>query len=455
MTTRPAQVILVPGFFGFGRLGDISYFAGVRAALVGSLARRGIAAELREVLTPPTASIRQRAARVLEALALAAQADGDIHLVGHSTGGLDVRLAIAETAALPTDAVFEDYERVRSVVSVACPHYGTGTATYFTRPLGRVLFRRLARYGAFMLERGRLPLKILLRLGYFVVRLRDPFKKRRSTFDELYERLLNDLNDDRRRELVQFLRQIADEQALLFQLTPAGCDLLNACTLDPPVAYGSIVTCAARPRLGTWLRSLLNLYAQIMYPLYWFLHRASRERDANLRLYHSEEQLATLDAQLGHSASGDDSDGVVASLSQVWGRVLHVAKADHLDVVGQYGASGDEGGGDWLPSASGFDRAAFEALWDSVAAFIAAAPTHSVLRRDDRDHDAEHQQHENHERHDATDRADLALHAAADAAPEREALGETGGATATHRERVVVTHDGLHGQAGARRRDTR
>jgi pimeloyl-ACP methyl ester carboxylesterase len=210
---RTAQVILVPGFFGFGRLGDISYFAGVRAALSSALLRRGIAVELREVLTPPTASIRQRAARVLEALVEAARGEGEIHLVGHSTGGLDVRLAIAETAALPTDAVFEDYERIRSVVSVACPHYGTRTATYFTRPLGRVLFRWLARYGAFMLERGRLPLGILLRLGYFVVRLRDPFKKRRSTFDELYERLLNDLNDDRRRELVQFLRQIADEQA--------------------------------------------------------------------------------------------------------------------------------------------------------------------------------------------------------------------------------------------------
>jgi hypothetical protein len=454
---RAAQVILVPGFFGFGRLGDISYFAGVRAALISSLARRGIAAELREVLTPPTASIRQRAACVLEALAEAARGAGDIHLVGHSTGGLDVRLAIAETAALPTSAVFEDYERIRSAVTVACPHYGTGVATYFTRPLGRVLFRWLARYGAFMLERGRLPLKVLLRLGYFVVRLRDPFKKRRSTFDELYERLLNDLNDDRRRELVQFLRQIADEQALLFQLTPAGCDLLNACTLDPPVAYGSIITCAARPRFGVWLRSLLNLYAQVMYPLYWFLHRTSREKDAALRQHHSAAQLAKLDAELGRSASGADSDGVVPSLSQVWGRVLHVASADHLDVVGQYGAAGDEGGGDWLPSASGFDRPAFEALWDSVAAFIAEAPLSSALtsRGDDRAGDAVRHQHEHEQGDQAAERADLALHAAADAASEREALGEAGRASGGQRERVVVAHDGLQGQAGAVRRDTR
>ena len=429
---RTVQVILVPGFFGFGRLGDISYFAGVRAALQSSLGRRGIAVELREVLTPPTASVRQRAARVLEALVEAARGEGDIHLVGHSTGGLDVRLAIAETAALPTKAVFEDYERIRSVVSVACPHYGTSTATYFTRPWGRVLFRWVARYLAFWLERGRLPLTILLRLGYFVVRLRDPFKKRRSTFDELYERLLNDLNDDRRRELVQFLRQIADEQALLFQLTPAGCDLLNACTLDPPLAYGSVVTCAAPPRFRTWLRSFMNLYSQIMYPLFWFLHRTSREKDESLRKHHSAAQLASVDAGLGRSATGQDSDGVVPSLSQVWGRVLHVAQADHLDVVGQYGAAGDEGGGDWLPSASGFDRPAFEALWDTVAAFIEQAP--SALRRQDGNQHAKEHDTEHHEGDDAAERADLALDTAADTATESHALREAGGPASGHRQ---------------------
>jgi hypothetical protein len=367
----------------------------------------------------------------LEALVDAAQGEGDIHLVGHSTGGLDVRLAIAETAALPTKAVFKDYDRIRSVVSVACPHYGTRTATYFTRPWGRVLFRWVARYLAFMLERGRLPLKILLRLGYFVVRLRDPFKKRRSTFDELYERLLNDLNDDRRRELVQFLRQIADEQALLFQLTPAGCDLLNACTLDPPLVYGSVITCAEPPRFRTWLRSVMNLYAQIMYPLFWFLHRVSREKDESLRKLHSAAQLAGLDDGLGRSATGQDSDGVVPSLSQIWGRVLHVAKADHLDVVGQYGAPGDEGGGDWLPSGSGFDRAAFEALWEAVAEFIAQAP--SALRRQHGDQHADQHDTDHHEGDQAAERADLALDTAADVAAESHTLRETSGAASRHR----------------------
>jgi len=216
-------------------------------------------------------------------------------------------------------------------------------------------------------------LKILLRLGYFVVRLRDPRRRHRGTFDQLYERLLNDLSDVRRAELVDFLRQIAQEQALLFQLTPAGCDLLNACTLDPPVAYASVVTCAEPPRFRALLRSVTNLYTQLTYPLYWLLHRLSREKNDELRAQLSSAQLSELDARLGREAHGGDSDGVVPVLSQVWGPVLHVARADHLDVVGQYGATGDETwGGDWLPSGSGFDGAAFEALWSAVAAFIAA-----------------------------------------------------------------------------------
>lgn len=370
------HVVLVPGFFGFGRLGDISYFAGVRARLEERLASAGFEAHVVEVVTAPTASVRKRAASVVEAIVKVAELPGDIHLIGHSTGGLDARLAVAETASLPTHARISDYARIASLVSIACPHYGTNVSTYFTRPLGRALFRLGSRYLAFILERRRFPLKLLLRLGYWVVRLRDPWRKKRGTFDQLYERLLNDLSDERRLELAQFFRQIGQEQALLFQLTPAGCDLLNACTLDPPVAYGSVITCAARPRLLTLVRSMVNLYSQLMYPVYWLLHRLAREPDDTLREQFSEAQLAALDTGLGRPASGKDTDGVVPVLSQVWGHVLHVAHGDHLDVVGQYGALGSaqddaSWGGDWLPSESGFDARAFDALWSDVAEFIA------------------------------------------------------------------------------------
>jgi hypothetical protein len=77
-----------------------------------------------------------------------------------------------------------------------------------------------------------------------------------------------------------------------------------------------------------------------------------------------------LNRALGFKADSSISDGVVPTLSQLHGRVLHVACADHLDVVGHYTLAA-EGTGDWLPSGAGFTPEAFESLWDEVAAAIA------------------------------------------------------------------------------------
>jgi len=367
------HVLLIPGFFGFGRFGDLSYFSGVREAIEASFDRLGLAVTVTEVPTLPMSSIRFRAARVLETLAkVASESEGPIHLIGHSTGGLDARLAIAPTASLPTGVVFEAYDRIKTLVTVCAPHYGTPVATYFTRPMGRFLIRTVGSYLIFMLERGRVPLKLLLRLGYFVVRARDPFRKRPGTFDELYDKLLSDLSEPRILELATFLKAVVKDQSLLFQLTPAGCDLLNACTADPKIAYASVVARAAPPTFRNAWRSLRDLYAQIMFPMYAFMHRAAR-RDELGNPPLTELQLA----QLGRASSilpvRADSDGVVPTLSQVWGPVLYFAQADHLDVVGQYGLSTQAARtGDWIPSFSAFGHTQFLELWAHVVHFIAA-----------------------------------------------------------------------------------
>jgi pimeloyl-ACP methyl ester carboxylesterase len=365
-------VLLIPGFFGFGKFGELSYFSGVKEAIEERFTALGLQVTVTEVPTLPMASIRWRAARVLETLAaVAANSEGPIHLVGHSTGGLDARLAIAPTASLPSSVAFDAYERVQTLVTVCAPHYGTPVATYFTRPVGRFLIRTVGRYLIFMLERGRIPLKLMLRLGYWVVRARDPFRRRRNAFDYLYEKLLNDLSESRILELATFLKAVVQDQALLFQLTPAGCDLLNACTADPKIAYASVVARATAPTWRNAWRSLWDLYAQIMFPVFTFLHRVARrdELGAPALTLFQQQQLG----QAGHSIpERSDSDGVVPTLSQVWGPVLYFAQADHLDVVGQYGVSSQAAAtGDWIPSYSPFGREQFVELWSKVASFIA------------------------------------------------------------------------------------
>ena len=66
------NVLLVPGFFGFGSFGDLAYFQGIKSLLERSFEQASLSVRVIEVSTLPTASIRVRAARVQEALAMIA-----------------------------------------------------------------------------------------------------------------------------------------------------------------------------------------------------------------------------------------------------------------------------------------------------------------------------------------------------------------------------------------------
>jgi triacylglycerol lipase len=375
MPERPVHnILLIPGFFGFRALGGLSYFHGIHELLERGFAERGLRVRVIEVATLPTASIRVRAARIREVLAeIAAESAAPIHIVGHSTGGLDARLAIAPTASLPTRVRFDAYDQVHTLVSVCCSHFGSPVATFFSRPNGRRLLRVGSRYLIWLLERKQFPLAFTLRLFYWLIRLWRPLRKKPSTFDELYARLLDDLSTERRAELIQFLHAVSADESLVFQLTPAGCDLLNACTADPNLRYGSVVARAPKPSWRRFLRSFWDPYAQLMYPVYAFLYSIAARHEARWIPEAVGTQRQRLLEFYGELPSPSDNDGIVPTNSQIWGELVHATCADHLDVVGHFGRS-DAGvhAGDWLPSHSEFDAARFERLWADVATFITA-----------------------------------------------------------------------------------
>ena len=368
------HILLVPGFFGFGSLGELAYFAGIRPLLERCFERAGVSVSVTEVATLPTASIRVRAARVRDALAeIVASSDGPIHIVGHSTGGLDARLAIAPTASLPARFEFDAYERVHSLVTVCCSHFGSPVATFFSGWFGRWMLRVGARYLSFGLERGRLPLTFALRFGYWLLGIWRAFRRTPNTFDELFAKLARDLSDERRAELITFLRAIATDEALVFQLTPAGCDLLNACTAEPDVRYGSVVARAPRPRWGGFFRYFGDPYAQLVYPIYGFLYRLAARHEARWIPEAVGSQRQRLLECFGELPSPRDNDGICPTNSQLWGELVHATTADHLDVVGHFGSAERAApDGDWLPSHSGFNAVRFERLWSDVATFILA-----------------------------------------------------------------------------------
>src|SRR5262249_57087080 len=98
---RAEQVYLVPGFFGFANLGELRYFGHVRDFLPAACAAHGVPVVIHDVRTHPTASLRRRALRVLETMAATLPpGTADVHLIGHSSGGLDVPLLVRPEARL-------------------------------------------------------------------------------------------------------------------------------------------------------------------------------------------------------------------------------------------------------------------------------------------------------------------------------------------------------------------
>jgi hypothetical protein len=122
---------------------------------------------------------------------------------------------------------------------------------------------------------------------------------------------------------------------------------------------------------STFVSHGANPYTQYFYALYAVLHRIAGSGNGRFFPKPVEAQRPLLERAYGGIPSHRESDGIVPTLSQVWGEVIHATHADHLDVIGHFGGRRqDRIESDWLPSASGFDENAFTALWGSVAEFV-------------------------------------------------------------------------------------
>jgi hypothetical protein len=370
----PHDIYLVPGFFGFTNLGRLRYFAHVREFLVQRSAALGFDARIHVVKTYPTSSLPARAALVLKAMAETINPGrGGTHLIGHSSGGLDIRLAVAPNIALPTDLDIERFAaRVRTVTTVATPHYGTPVASFFTGLLGQKLLKILSLSTMYVLRFGRLPLAGLLQLGAVFARL-DDLGVNSRLLDELFDLLLADFSVRRRRAVQTLFSHVAKDQALLMQVTPEGMDLFNASVRDRAgVRYGSVITQARRPSLGSTLSTGLDPAAQATHAVYHTLHRlAAQMRRAQLRALTPAQERA-----LRHAyrtvPSVTANDGVVPTRSQGGGEIIHAAVADHLDVIGHFNdPSWTPPHYDWLATGSRFNVEEFEGLWSDVVRFIA------------------------------------------------------------------------------------
>lgn len=376
------HVFLVPGFFGFVNIGRLVYFAHVREALEEAFGRRGLGVVVYRVQVPPTASLVDRASALRDFLAenLPVRGRDPVHLIGHSTGGLDARLLVTPKVELGRGEPVEPFaRRVRSLVSVATPHRGTPLASLFTSVLGQSMLRLLSVATVEALRTGRIPASLVTRLARGLVGSWRPGTKTDALVEQLQAELVRALPPDHQRPIGEFLAEVARDQALLPQLTPEGIALFNASTRDrPSVRYGCVVTRAPVPGLRARLKAGPGPYHQATYTLFEALHRQIALRWRGTRAAAEALGDETLRAAFGpppvRPPDARDSDGIVPTTAQHWGHIVHAAEADHLDVIGHFDdARHQPPHHDWLTSAAGFDRSHFDQLWDDVVEFMVEA----------------------------------------------------------------------------------
>ncbi len=366
------HVLLGPGFFGFANLGDFAYFGHVRDFFARYMRRKGLGGEVVVVQTYPTASLPRRATRVVETMAeLLERDDGVVHLIGHSSGGLDGRLVTAPEVQLPTTLDVDKYARkVKSVVSLSSPHRGSPLATALSSVLGAQILKLISLVTIYTLRTGRVPIAAVFYLVRVLSLPRLPVAAG-TLINNIYRDLLSDFSGDRREALEQFMVTVGDDQELLSQVTPTAMEQFNASTFDRPgVRYGSVVTCARTPGLRTSWTVGLSPFRQATHLLFNAFHRITARMPA-MPIGLTSGQQRALTRVYGTVPGPRDNDGMVPTLSQVWGEVVHAAWGDHLDAIGHfYLPSHVPPHFDWLNSGQRFTLDEFERIWFDVARFL-------------------------------------------------------------------------------------
>jgi hypothetical protein len=369
------HVYLSPGMFGFGNLASISYFEHVERAITERFRARGRAVAVHVTDVHPTASIRRRAIRLARTVADTCGDDGDpIHLVGHSTGGLDARLVASPTVHLPgigeRDLAWID--RLRSVSTLNTPHYGTPLAAFFATVSGQRVLYAVSALTVTALKLGSPPIAAASALLAAFGRVSGAVEL--EVIERTTESIIRVLDDAASRDLREFLRLVRDDQGAVVQLMPEAMDLFQAAVEDRPgLRYQSVASFAPGNAGSDWLKSMLSPYSIVSAGIFTMLQGITARQDPRYPCHAGDSDVrAKVLGMLGELPQETASDGVVPVYSQVWGDLVWIGRADHLDIVGHFPdeAKGIKGPRhtDWLRSGAKFDRVRFETVMDRIVA---------------------------------------------------------------------------------------
>lgn len=367
------HVYCIPGMFGFGRLAGYDYFHHVKSALSPHFWNRGFDVSFHDVPCPPTSSLRERARVLATTIAHTAGDDATIHLLGHSTGGLDARLALAPTVSIGVaPSLMKWRSRVGSLVTLNTPHYGTPLASYFATVSGTRMLYAISLLTAVSLRLGEPSLAIFSRLLAGVGSLDALLGGDMKLFSRLTDGVLRFVDKDGRSEITEYLSKVRTDQGAVIQITPEAMDLFNAAVENAEhVRYGCVVAAAPRPRSLKAARRIRGPYMAMTAALYATLSQFTNQPHERYSYAEaSSPELRAMTEALGAKPDDERGDGIVPILSMLWGELLWTEEADHLDTLGHF--HDDQKPPihtDWLTSGSNLTRERFSRMMTAVASF--------------------------------------------------------------------------------------
>jgi triacylglycerol lipase len=436
-TYNRTHIVMVPGFAGFDALGQLEYYAGVTP--VFDVWRRQ-ASDRRATIhyfdNLPTAGVRTRAKRLRSFLAKRIargefQAGDRLALVGHSTGGLDIRQLLidlrkdpkrdavdgthAASGAVPPGAILDMLQRI---VFLSVPQAGTNIADWVrSHPVERKLFitqvRHLVNAASNSSAVDRLEAWVTEKMAAFTGA--DVLRAVQDTLKELDAPPR--LDAERAAEahesaavLELWLRHIQSDFSAIDDLTSAAADEKRSpahrrgTELDEELASFkscgietlSYATLGTRPfafepgaRVAPWKlwspRNFTELDPQPGAAPTDIAYRLSYRACAGgpfTRVWSIDAPLACVGGEpiAGSSIETWDNDGVVNTASMFWpnGADTKLVRGDHGDIIGHYRLAPEEPNADssrryhsydLLGSGSGFSKQTFQAVWEETFDF--------------------------------------------------------------------------------------
>jgi pimeloyl-ACP methyl ester carboxylesterase len=349
-------VLLVPGLLGFNHFASFSYFAdrvitAIRVGVEGRIGRPVLVAALG---TLPAAPLAQRQLALfdnIESLTHRFPSIERIHLVGHSTGGLDAYLAVCD---VPLSGSFpRGRGLIRSVVTFAAPLLGTD----------------LVKHDAIRLLAGRLRAASgTIELVKLAVSLRKQLTNN-VTLDDVAAGFVAEP-----REAIRYLWELLMHRELILELSPENiAKMLRQCgpTMDRIPLCCFATWTPVDPKRGKRDASLFTRLQAMT--------AAGGDDVDDPSIVANMERMRKAEVfTAGHSIDLDphSNDGFVNTARQLVAsaRLGGVVVADHIDVVGQYNRTNPVDDStivyELLTSGAGFNDEVFFALFAAISRTI-------------------------------------------------------------------------------------